>query len=136
MLQVITDHATHLLVYSHRPVVRREHEGARAELLIALLNDLSAATVRELVLESRSQRGDASLDYRHEGPRQEPLLWLADALAGAVMYQIRKDGRYVAALPDERLTIRDLLTAAAPGSRASVGKPGATSRGYCLGLCT
>ncbi|HWF57113.1 MAG TPA: hypothetical protein VG520_02035 [Candidatus Dormibacteraeota bacterium] len=121
MLQVIADHATHLLAYSHRPVVRREHEGARAELLNALLDDLSAANVRELVLESRqdhndardrqvigsrSQRGDASLDYRHEGPRQEPLLWLADALAGAVMSQIRKDNRFIAALPADRLAIR------------------------------
>jgi hypothetical protein len=58
------------------------------------------------VIGSRRPVADASLDYRHEGPRQEPLLWLADALAGAVMSEIRKDGRYVASLPDDRLIVR------------------------------
>lgn len=123
MLQVLADDASYLFAYSHRPVVRREHEGARVQLPNALLDDLSDANVLELVLESRQdhndardrqvigsrqQQGDASLDYRHDGPRQEPLLWLADALAGAVMSQIRKDNRYVAALPADRLIIRSL----------------------------
>jgi hypothetical protein len=67
-----------------------------------------AVTDFRQVIGSRHQQGHASLDYRHEGPRQEPLLWLADALAGAVRSQIRKDNRYVAALPADRLTIRTL----------------------------
>jgi hypothetical protein len=46
MLQVLIDHATHLFAYSHRPVVRREHEGARAELLRALLDDLRGSANR------------------------------------------------------------------------------------------
>jgi hypothetical protein len=121
MLQVLADDASYLFAYSHRPVVRREHEWTRAHLLNALLDDLEAANVAEVVLESRQAHNDARdrqvigahqqkensiLDYRHDGPRQEPLLWLADALAGAVMSQIRKDNRYVAALPSDRLTIR------------------------------
>ncbi len=41
-------------------MVRREHEGARAELLTALLDDLSAANVLELVLESRQDHHDGA----------------------------------------------------------------------------
>jgi len=59
MLQVLSDHATHLFAYSHRPAVRREHESARVLLLNALLDDLSEAKVLELVLESRQDHNDA-----------------------------------------------------------------------------
>lgn len=123
MLKVISDGASHLFAYGHRPVVRREHENTRGRLLNALVDDLEAIGVLELVLESRQDHNDAvdrqtigsrdhptasALDYRHDGPRQEPLLWLADALSGAVMAQIRKEGRYVDLLPEGRLTIRGL----------------------------
>jgi hypothetical protein len=100
MLGVLSDGAVHLFAYVRRPTVRREHERVRAQLLGALLTDLAATPTRDLLIESRQRVNDLKdrhviatairsgrvspdMNYGHSGPDQEPLLWLADALAGA-----------------------------------------------------
>lgn len=111
MLGVAAAEAAYLVAYVHRPALRRDHESIRAMLLATLLSDLAKNEVIELLIESRQRSGVVSdeLDYRHTGPRQEPLLWLADALAGAVTTaQSRKDGSYLAALPGDRLVVSNL----------------------------
>lgn len=125
MLGVAAAEAAYLVTYVHRPALRRDHESIRAMLLATLLSDLAKNEVIELLIESRQEHNDLrdrrvivnrqrsgvvsdELDYRHTGPRQEPLLWLADALAGAVTAQSRKDGSYLAALPGDRLVVSNL----------------------------
>lgn len=136
MLRVAGDRAVRLVVLACRPTVRREHERARAQLLTGLLTELAATTTLDLLIESRQHVNDlkdrkvvaaavtlgqisADLNYAHTGPDQEPLLWLADALAGAGMAQIRGDDHYLASLPRDLLTMRTetLKKAASPASR-------------------
>ena len=69
----------------------------------------------ELVIEGRQERNDHAdrnvlaqaqregdvpwtLSYGHRTPLEEPLMWLSDALAGAVFSRVRGDTRYVEAL--------------------------------------
>lgn len=123
MLGVVAGEAAHLFGYIRRPTVRREHGRVRKELLGALLMDLTSTGTLDLLIESRQRPNDlkdrqviaravaggqspTDLNYRHSGPEQEPLLWLADAFAGALMAQVRGDGRFVAALPTSLLAIR------------------------------
>ena len=123
MLAVLAGGATRLFAHVRRPTVRREHEGVRATLLNALLDDLAKTTTLDLLLESRQRVNDlkdrqviagavadhrisSDINYGHSGPDQEPLLWLADALAGAVMAQVRGDGKFVASLPPGLLMVR------------------------------
>jgi len=47
------------------------------------------------------------LIYRHGRPKEEPLLWLPDAVAGTVGLKIaRKDDTFFNMLPDGMCTIR------------------------------
>jgi len=123
MVRVLSEEATSLIAHVRRPCTRGVHEVARAELLRALLGGLRDADVLDLVIESRQahndhrdrhmiaeaqRRGDANRDlsYGHADPRQEPLLWLADALAGAVAADVRKRGNYISSLPEGLLVLR------------------------------
>jgi hypothetical protein len=136
MLRVAGDQAVRLIVLACRPTVRREHERARAQLLNDLLDELVSSGTLDLLLESRQEVNDlkdrkviaaaviagrisADLNYAHSGPDQEPLLWLADALAGAGMAHIRGDDHFLARLPGDRLRMRTeaLRNAASPASR-------------------
>jgi hypothetical protein len=125
LLGLLSAEAADLFAYVRRPVVRREHEAARSVLLAALLEDVGQTDSLDLVLESRqtvndladrkvvaaaqlSGRISSELSYGHSGPREEPLLALADVLAGAVMAQVRGDAQYMAALPADRLRVRAL----------------------------
>ena len=136
MLRVAAEQAVRLIVLACRPIVRRDHERARTQLLTGLLGELAAGTTLDLLIESRQEVNDlkdrkviaaavvarqisADLNYAHSGPDQEPLLWLADALAGAGMAHIRGDDRFLARLPADHLTMRTeaLRNAASPASR-------------------
>lgn len=107
------------LVAVGSPVPRRRQERARACCLRRLVLELAAFDVEMLVLESRT----ATLDVRdvetvkgarfdlprgtsfrvaHERGRDEPLLWAADIVAGAI--RAKKDGR-----PGYRRLIEDLV---------------------------
>lgn len=87
--------------YVHRMADVRRQDRSRALCFKRLLWDLGQAGVGELVIESRREPNDRkdrqtiiwaqkahiasqALDYRHGLPKEEPLLWFADALAGAL----------------------------------------------------
>jgi hypothetical protein len=94
----------------------------RSRLLGQLLEGLPPAVV-DVLIESRQAHNDRvdrqviaaaqragraspDLNYRHARPLEEPLLWLADALAGAVMAGVRKDAQYVERLAGCQLVLR------------------------------
>lgn len=79
----------------------RKSEQARVRCLWNLLSHLRGRDVRTVVLESRQEHNDRKdrrgilaaqragvatpgLVYRHGRPKEEPLLWLPDAVLGAV----------------------------------------------------
>lgn len=79
----------------------RHQERARRRLLESALYDLRGTSVRDVIIESRHAERDgkdqqviaaftrqgvasAAMDIRHGRPTEEPLLWLPDAVAGAV----------------------------------------------------
>lgn len=82
----------------HYPTGRKRQERARADALSELIPLLTAEGATELIIESRSEPEDGrdrqhlidimrDLDdgptYRWE-PKQERLLWIADAICGAI----------------------------------------------------
>ncbi|GAA2818466.1 hypothetical protein [Kribbella solani] len=90
-----------VIVVAGSPVQRAKQERARRCCLERLLQELSSTGVREVCLESRTatpDRRDLSLveSARRKGliprgfrvgfarPRDEPMLWIPDAVAGAV----------------------------------------------------
>jgi hypothetical protein len=77
---------------------RRPHRAARDDCLRAMISDLLGHGVGRLVMESCDQdhqdlqvisdalakaRAHDRLDYRHEKPSSEPLLWLPDIIGWA-----------------------------------------------------
>ena len=96
-LQLIRQHATGIHVLA-QTTSRGGNEDARAALLTELLDRLANDDVDHLIIESRGKRNDeldraAILDWNRRGgsleftygwrSKKEPLLWFADALAGA-----------------------------------------------------
>jgi hypothetical protein len=94
------------IAYCQETASHRKIEQARVRSIWALLADLNDRGVGTLVFESRQERNDRKdrrevvtaqkagladpdLVYRHGRPKEEPLLWLPDAVAGTV-------GEYVA----------------------------------------
>jgi hypothetical protein len=89
------------MTYCQETASQRKVEQARARSIWALLADLNDQGVGTLVFESRQERNDRrdrrevmtaqkagvadpDLVYRHGRPKEEPLLWLPDAVAGTV----------------------------------------------------
>lgn len=104
-------------VYVCQPIAPRRQSGARALCLNVMLWDLWQAGVDELVFESRQEHGDAAdrrtilaaqrarrasqdLTYRFARAIDEPVLWMADALAGAATAQIADGPAYLDRLAD------------------------------------
>ena len=98
-------------VYVRESITPRRQARARALCMNALLWDLRQATVAELVFESRQAHGDGAdrrtiiaaqragraspeLVYRFDRAIDEPLLWMADALAGAASAQVADGADY------------------------------------------
>ncbi len=107
------------LVAVGSPVPRRRQERARARCLQRLVLELSTFDVEMLVLEARTTTLDArdvetvkgarfdlpkGTPFRvtHEPGKNEPLLWAADIVAGAI--RAREDGR-----PGYRRLLEDLV---------------------------
>jgi hypothetical protein len=101
VLRLLVDLDVAVFVRWQHPVRRRRQEHARAACLRALAGDLAREGLDELVIEARQERlnrDDLStlvaarqgglipdgFRYRFARPKEEPLLWLADAVAGAV----------------------------------------------------
>lgn len=117
MLQVIAAHAAGCIAYIATPASSRAREAIRQRCLGDVARTLAESTTTlDLVIESRQHRNDqhdastlvtlrqslpaaTELAYAHQLPSGEPLLWLADALAGAVLALARRDSHYVTALP-------------------------------------
>ena len=120
MLAVVVQHAVGCLAYVATPARGRAQEAIRQGFLHRLVQDLARHQTIDLVVESRQHHNDqrdsstlirarqelsVDLGYTHLTPADDPLLWMADAIAGAVLGQARKDGRYVTALPSGLLTV-------------------------------
>lgn len=112
MLDQLPGVATTAAVYACRPVSPRRQERARALCLHRLPWDATGLGITELVFESRQARNDqkdrqtilraqkagrapAELTYPFERPSAEPLLWLPDAVAGAVAAGLTGDAGYL-----------------------------------------
>jgi hypothetical protein len=115
MLEHLAGVATSAMAYACRPISLRQQERARALCLNRLLWDVRDIGVTELVFESRQQRNNQkdrrtivhavksgiaspTLRYRFERPKEEPLLWLPDAVAGAVATDLAAGGSYLETL--------------------------------------
>lgn len=118
MLAAFVDLSVAGRIYVHEPLERRGDVRARALCLNALLWDLWQGHVDGLVLESRQEHGDyrdrqtiahaqracrasPTLHYGFERPHEEPLLWLADAIAGAATASLVEGADYLKQLGDE-----------------------------------
>lgn len=122
MLRCLADLRLPVRAYVRQGPVHGQHAGrARSLCLISLLRDLRLRTVGHLVIESREPHNDrrdartilgaqqgrlasSSLAFHFARPSDEPLLWPADAVAGAVASSRAGDG----ALPYLEL-LRDIL---------------------------
>ncbi len=115
MIDRISELGVGCRAYVCRPVAVRREPRARALCLNGLLWDLWQDDVVELVIESRqehndrrdrrtivgaqrAQRAHPDLSYRFAWPEVEPLLWLADAVAGAVSAAVGERADYTNAL--------------------------------------
>jgi hypothetical protein len=112
------------LVSSYYPAANHRQEQARANCLTVLVGDLRAESTNELVIETRSEPLDRrdrrtllhardvgiaadSLTYWHGRKLEEPGLWAADAVAGAVAtYLAGDDSQYYERLRPWLLRIR------------------------------
>jgi len=112
------------LVAVAAPIDSRRQERARRKCLERLLWELTELGTREVLLESRQERRDvhdrkaiaaaqqrrsvpADLRYSFGQPDQEPLLWLADAVAGVV-------SAARAGLPPDGVHLQDLTAVLGP----------------------
>ncbi|MHB8324618.1 MAG: hypothetical protein ACYDHB_09400 [Candidatus Dormibacteria bacterium] len=102
MLRCLADLRLPIHAYVRPGPVHGQHAGrARSRCLTSLLQDLRLRSVGRLVIESREPHNDrrdartilgaqqgrlaaSSLEFQFARPREEPLLWPADAVAGAV----------------------------------------------------
>lgn len=95
---------------------RRKSEQARVRCVWDLTGQLQVGGIGTLVMESRQEHNDRKdrreilsaqqagvapkgLVYRHGRPREEPLLWLPDALVGAMGLAALGEHEYRALLP-------------------------------------
>jgi hypothetical protein len=125
MMQRIIDLDVVCRAYRCQPVTAPQSPRARALCLNGLLWDLRRDDINELVIESRqdhndrqdrrtianaqrAQRADPGLRYRFSWPESEPMLWLADAVAGAVSASAGGKAEYVEAL-GVRLALSDIV---------------------------
>jgi hypothetical protein len=125
MLETIHALEPAVMAYACQPLPSRQ-DRARALCLGSLVWDLRSLEVDHVVFESRQDHNDRKdantierarraqtaapeLTYSFSRPQNEPLLWVADALAGAISAHIADDNhRYIEQLPAELLNIREL----------------------------
>lgn len=125
MLETIHALEPAIMAYACQPLPKRQ-DRARALCVGSLVWDLRHLEVSHVVFESRQDHNDRKdantierarraqtaspeLTYAFSRPRDEPLLWVADALAGSISAQIAEgNSAYIEQLPAKLLTIREL----------------------------
>lgn len=130
MLDVMAGLGVAAFVTWDYPIGQKRQEEARRRCLTTLLDDLRREGVDELVIERRHQALDNAdrqtiLDARHSGlapadllyrfaaPHDEPLLWMPDAIAGAVGMHLAGNSTYY-----HRLDVGSLLVVRRVAQRA------------------
>jgi hypothetical protein len=125
VIEGVSETGVLVLVTVCHPVGNRRQERARQRCLVALAADLASEGVSKLVIESRQPRRDRrdrstllgaqqsgiarELVYRHTDKCSEPLLWAADAIAGAVsLHYAGRDSTYFTMLDTDLLRVRRL----------------------------
>jgi hypothetical protein len=122
LLQTLSDHGVAVFGSWAYPVGRQRQERARRACLTTLAGDVGREGVTELVLEHRDEAGDrldrqtlvdarrggiVELSYRFARAADEPLLWAADAVAGAMSAHLAGvTSRYYDALRPSVLILR------------------------------
>jgi hypothetical protein len=97
---LLSAHARRVIVFASRPAPWREHEQFRQTSIAKLPNALADLDIREVIVERRERTRDLrdreslipgmrrhmgpDAILEHQSPSDEVLLWLADAVAGAV----------------------------------------------------
>lgn len=111
MLEAMAELGVAAFVTWDYPIGNKRQEQARRRCLTTLLDDLRHEGVDKLVIERRHQALDNAdrqtiLDARHAGlappdleyhfaaPHEEPLLWVPDAIAGAVGMHLAGNSTY------------------------------------------
>jgi len=115
----------HAFVAACHPVGAKRQERARARLLTTLAADLAHEGVDHMVIEARQEPQNqkdrstllaakqagiaAAMTYSHVGKRMEPLLWVADVIAGAVSLHLTgDDSSYFTQLQPSLLVVRQI----------------------------
>lgn len=123
VLGLLDECSQRCMVYRVKPSPTRSHETARGRCLSCLLGDLRDLPVHEITLDSRNEHNDArdrshfvaarhagwlhpDAVYGHARSATEPLLWLADALAGAALAAARGHHEYIRTLSGAQLLVR------------------------------
>ena len=114
--------AAHVIIAA--PCLARRSEETRQHLLRDLVKRVPRRTAVELAIESRGPHNDRldrmtliearrrsavapDVSYVHRHPDEEPLLWLADGLAGAARADlVLRRGRWLQLLPAGLLEVR------------------------------
>ncbi|MGH9069231.1 MAG: hypothetical protein ACRD0J_17345 [Acidimicrobiales bacterium] len=123
MLALIAELGLVARAYVLQPVVTHRQDRARALCVNRLLWDLGELGVDQVVFESREEHNDRKdrltvlraqkatrapdqLRYVFRRPNEEPLLWLADAMAGAVSARFGDDDEhYLQALDPDQVRV-------------------------------
>lgn len=126
MMQLIADEALEAYAVVASPCPTRQRETIRQRLLTELAVMVASRPAVELTIESRDSRNDRfdrstliqarrdgrvadDLAYVHRRPTEEPLLWLADGLAGAARAGLLlRNATWLQALPVGLLHVRRL----------------------------
>lgn len=114
-----------VIAYACAPLPTRQ-DRARALCVGSLVWDLEQIDIGHVIFESRQDHNDRKdantierarrakqaapqLTYAFSRPQAEPLLWVADALAGAISAQVAEaNSAYIEQLPTEMLTLREI----------------------------
>ena len=125
VLRLLGEATAASFAYRVSPAPSRHNESARQRCLNAFIEDLPAIRASEVVIESRQALNDhrdrrvfqdahlagrlaSRVHYGHQAPGAEPLLWLADALAGAVLADSRRQRRFIQSFPEGHFRVRDI----------------------------
>lgn len=125
MLETVAALEPTVMAYACTRLPARQ-DRARALCVGSLVWDLKQLEVGHVVFESRQDHNDrkdantieqarragtagAQLTYAFSRPQGEPLLWMADALAGAISAHVADaNSAYLEQLPAELITLRDV----------------------------
>lgn len=124
MLDAMATLGTAAFVTWAYPIGAKRQEQARERCMTELLANLDREGIDQVVIERREERGlnradrrtihgaqqaglvSEALTYRFQAPREEPLLWVPDAIAGAVgMHLANKTSVYFDRLGTGRLLV-------------------------------